>query len=149
VKALAEQSASSTEQITGIVAQIRGSVGETVAATTEGADQVQLSGEVVAAAARSFAEIADAVGAIRGRLSGVSIAAGRIGEASHAIKAGAQQMTDLSEANSAATEEVAAASEESAATSEEIGATAQELAEMARNLEGAVATFKVEGGSLG
>ena len=67
VKTLAEESASSTEQIAAIVGQMRGSVGETINAVETGKARVDEGVGVVESAGNAFAET---LGLVEGALGG-------------------------------------------------------------------------------
>lgn len=141
VKALAEESAGSTDQIAEIVTQMRNSVRQAITAVDTGKNQVDEGTGVVDSAGAAFAAIAQAVESISTEVGGVSASAERIQDATRAIESGTNQLTQVTENNSAASEEVAAASEQAAATSEEIGATAQELSTSAKELARTMGRF--------
>lgn len=142
VKALAEESAASTEQIGDIVERMRSSVSETVSAIETGRDLAETGAGVVYAVGSVFDEISESVATIQGRLAEVCSATDRMSDASSAIDAATSDLVATAESNSAVSEEVAAASEESAATAEEIGATAEELAASAAQLAAAMSRFR-------
>lgn len=148
VKALAEESASSTEQIARLVGEMRGSVQEARQATETGRQDVDRGADVIGAAGEAFSTIVDAVGAIDGQVKGLAEATGRISTATDSIGSGVRDLIEVAESNSAASEQVAASSEETAAAASEIGGSAQQLAGSARDLAGAMRKFTFGDGSL-
>jgi methyl-accepting chemotaxis protein len=143
VKALAEQSASSTGKIAEIVGSMKHGVGEAVSYSTSGRDQVLRGAEVVSSTGEAFRTIAGSIDEIDARSRAVEEATGRIEFRSQEIAAGAHELTGLTESNSAAAEQVAAASEEASATASEMGDRAHELASAAVELDGMLARFRV------
>lgn len=141
VKALAEESTSSTEEITSIVAQMRDSVSKTIEAMRSGREEIEQGAHIVATAGEAFQSINEAVEHIGRQVTDVSEAAGRIETVTGTISSGAEQLSTLTEGNSAAAEEVAATSEETAAASEEVGATSEELSGAADRLSEAMSRF--------
>jgi methyl-accepting chemotaxis protein len=143
VKSLAEESSQSTEQIAGIVAQMRESVASAVSAMETGRAEVDSGTAVVTAAGESFESINAAVSTISAKVQVAAESTNQIHTATDAIDSGAGRLLELTETASAASAQVAASSEEAAATSEEIGATAQELAASAKSLNTAMSRFRL------
>jgi methyl-accepting chemotaxis protein len=148
VKALAEESARSTEEIAGLVSQMRGSVVDARHATETGREDVDRGAEVIGDAGGAFRAIVDAVSEMDSQVSDLAQATSRISSATESIGSGIRDLVSVAESNSAAAEEVAASSEETAATATEIGTTAQELATDARTLSAALRQFTFGEGSL-
>jgi methyl-accepting chemotaxis protein len=144
VKALAEESASSTDQITSIVSKMRESVDHAIGAMTRGSGDVEDGSGIVMGLGTVFDSISEAVATIEERVPLVSHSASRITDSAQDISSGINSLVAVATQNAAATEQVAAASEESAATSEEIGATAQELETIGRDLTDLIGTFRLE-----
>jgi hypothetical protein len=67
---------------------------------------------------------------------------------SNEVTQSVESFASVSEENSASVEEVSAGTEEMTAQVEEVGASAQTLADMAANLTGLVAKFKLDSGAF-
>lgn len=148
VKALAEESANSTEEIASLVGQMRASVVDARRATETGGQDVEEGSKVIDGAAGAFRSIVDAVAAMETPVKGLVSANEDIQTATTLIGDGVRELVILAESNSAASEEVAASAEETAATSLEIGNTAQDLATNARDLASSLRGFTFGDGSL-
>ena len=144
VKALAEESARSTEQISGIVQEMRTSVSETVEAVQSGQSSVSEGAGIVETARGAFTSIATAVETIWAQSSGVSAASSQIEVATGTIRTELGELSKVAESTSAISEEVAASSQQTAGTAQEIGATAQELAAGALELAEAIGSFTLD-----
>lgn len=145
VKALAEESARSTEHIAEIVSEMRSSVALASSSMENGRGHVEEGAAVVQTAGQAFMTIADAVEAIDARVSDVSASADRIQGATRAIESGTTELTSVVEMNSAVSEEVAAASAQAAATSDEIGSTARQLEATSTQLSATMDRFTLRG----
>jgi methyl-accepting chemotaxis protein len=144
VKALAEESAASTNQITAIVSKMRDSVDHAMGAMKQGSGDVESGSDIVMGLGTVFDSISEAVATIEERVPLVSHSATLITESARDISNGINSLVAVATENAAATEQVAAASEESAATSQEIGATAQELEIVGANLTELIGSFRLE-----
>lgn len=134
VKALAEESARSTEEISSLVTTMRGSVSAARTATDTGRERVDGGADIIAGATSAFGDIAGSVELINSQVKQLAGAASEIADSTDSIAAGVRSFVVVAEDNSAASEQVAASAEQTAATASEIGSTAQELAESARKL---------------
>jgi methyl-accepting chemotaxis protein len=148
VKSLAEESATSAEEIAELVGHIRGSVADARAATDAGREDVSQGAQVIDGAGSAFRDIVDAVASMDSQVSGLVSANADIRDAAGAIGDGVQELLMVAESNSAVAEEVAASSEETAANASEIGGTAQDLAASSRDLAAALRGFTFGDGSL-
>jgi methyl-accepting chemotaxis protein len=143
VKALAEESSTSTDRIASIVGEMKAGMGATVHTTGEGQAEVDRGTSVVVSAREAFKTIAESVTDIDEGARSVAEATERIGVASADITTSAGELASLTESNGAAAEEVAAASEESSATAGELGNRASELAAASRTLIESLAQFRL------
>ena len=134
VKKLAEEAATSTEQINEIVDKMRRAVSAAVSAADEGSTTVESGSQTVLNAGESFGHIVRSVQQIHGQMQGLGTHASDVSTATDRITERSQRLVSVAESNSATGEEVAAASEEAAAASQEIGATAAELSNLADEL---------------
>lgn len=141
VKKLAEEAATSTEQINEIVDQMRTAVSAAVSAADMGSTTVRGGSETVLSAGESFVHIVRSVQMIHERMQGLGDHATAVTGATEKITERSARLVSVAESNSATGEEVAAASEEAAAASQEIGATAAELNQLADELAKAMDHF--------
>jgi methyl-accepting chemotaxis protein len=141
VKALAEESASSTETIAAIVGKMKGGVGAAVRTADEGSGAVSKGGSIVAEAGQAFRLIADTIAEIDVQAVDSQTATSRIVDVVARITENAAKLGDLTESNSAVAEQVAASSEEASATAADLGARAGELAGSAGSLSQTLSRF--------
>ena len=148
VKALAEESAQSTEQIAGLVGSIRASVAEARRATESGQSDVDRGAGIIGDAGTAFGGIVDAVNSMESKTRKLESATTAISGSTDAIGDGVKDLVVVAESNSAAAEQVAASSEELAANATEIGHTANDLAKSSRDLAAALRGFTFGDGSI-
>ena len=148
VKALAEESARSTEQIADLVGSIRESVADAKRATGSGQADVDQGAQIIGDAGSAFSNIVDAVTSMETKVRELSTATTSISGSTESIGLAVKDLVVVAESNSATAEEVAASSEELAASSTEIGHTAQDLAKSSRELAAALRGFTFGDGSL-
>jgi methyl-accepting chemotaxis protein len=171
VRKLAERSSGATKEIGGLIKGIQTTVAEAVKAMEEGAQQVELGVNEANDSGQSLAEILKAAEEVNRQVDQIAQAAQKmqglskeLEEATESVGAVVEQNTaateemaagsndvnesieniaSVGEQNSAAVEQVSAASEEMSSQVEEVSASAQSLAEMALNLKGVVAQFRL------
>ena len=144
VKGLAEETARSTEEIGGIVSQMRKSVTDATTAMESTKTVVDKGSGVISAAGEAFSDIVEAVEQIQDKASIVVESVDRIEEAASVLRSNSDELKSVSEQNSSASEEVAATSEEAAASAATIGQTAEELAGTAAELTKTIGRFNLE-----
>ena len=173
VRKLAERSGRATKEIASLIDEVQKGTADAVRAMESGSVEVEQGLVVGRRGAESIIEIRDASGArdaaldrvfgaltaIQGAARDVTAASDDIARVVQQTAAGAATMASssdsvtrsissiaaVSEENSAAAEEVSAATEEMSAQAEEVVASASTLADMAAQLDGLVAKFKLEG----
>jgi methyl-accepting chemotaxis protein len=171
VRKLAERSGRATKEIASLIAEVQKGTSDAVAAMSAGSAEVETGLVTGQQGAQSVVEIRDAAGArdaalervfraltaiaaAAGEVTGASddIArvvaetssnAGQMAQASDSVTRSIGSIAAVSEENSAAAEEVSAATEEMSAQAEEVVASAATLADMATQLDGLVARFKL------
>ncbi|HWI65631.1 MAG TPA: HAMP domain-containing methyl-accepting chemotaxis protein [Symbiobacteriaceae bacterium] len=171
VRTLAERSATSSKQITELIASVQGQISEAVSAMNAGAADVEDGSRLAADAARSLREIKSLVEASAGQVQqNAGTACGLVSDAQKVVAvfdalaavteentaateqmaAGAQEVghavggiADRAQENAAAAEEVSASVEELTAASEEVAASAEELSTVARELKAQVGRFRI------
>ncbi len=148
VKALAEESASSTEEIAALVTAMRESAERARSATDTGRADVTSGASTIHGASVAFGSIAESVDAMEAQVHGAVAAVERIDAATGSISAGVEELESVAESSSAVAEEVAASAEEMAATGSEIDGTASDLAKSANELAAALRGFTFGDASL-
>ncbi len=148
VKALAEESASSTQEIAELVGAMRQSASDARTATQAGQKDVVAGAEVIGRATAAFGGIADAVNDVDARVRQVVGSVDAIAEATGAIGTGVAELASVALANSAVAEEVAASSEEMAATGSELSDTAADLSASSQELAAVLRGFTFGDASL-
>ena len=176
VRKLAERSSRATKEIASLIAEVQSETERAVAAMDQGANEVKVGSELAEKSAAALVEIKTAaaerdraLGQVFEALSQIGGATSQVVTASDAIAAIATQtnaaaarmtaaartvstsidsIAAVSEENSAAAEEVSAATEEMSAQAEEVVASAASLADMANQLDGLVARFRLTSPSV-
>lgn len=130
VRKLAERTASSTDQIASMIAQIQSGIAEAVCSMSNGSEQARTSIEVVHRARHTMIDIAGETSALMREIAEIadSLEAQRTGSASIAEEI--EKIADASNSNSASIQQVAA--------------TARDMSGTAQGLRDAVAFFKPE-----
>jgi methyl-accepting chemotaxis protein len=160
VRKLAEQSGRSTKQIADLIAGVRSTVGETVAAiqgaqaeVVQGSMKSRAAGEalaqILAASSEVLAQndqVARLSSQIQRQMDEVAATAKQNLSAAEEMTTGAGGVQDVIEGVAAVSEESAAGAEELTASIEEVGAAAGELAGMSQRLQEMVGRFTVEQG---
>jgi methyl-accepting chemotaxis protein len=171
VRKLAENSATATKEIAGLIRTIQQTIGEAVQAMDAGAvevesgmgqaeeagqaldsilaasEEVNRQVEEIAAAAQemdaSANELVGSMDAVSAVVEENTAATEEMAAGSGEISQAIENIAAISEENSASTEEVSVTVEEVSAQVEEVTASAQSLAGMAQELQALVAQFKL------
>lgn len=143
VKSLAEQTAASSEQISGILDSIHATVDATVAAAAGGAERIASGSTVILEAHESFGKITDAVDDLSEPSSSVGGSTASIASSIGVIRDAVAGLSEVIEANLSHAGTVAAASEQSAANAAQIGAMAQDMTAAAADLARRLAAFEL------
>jgi methyl-accepting chemotaxis protein len=129
VRKLAEESQRAATSIGELIEEIQTDTKRTVETVERGAAQAQASAEVVEAARMAFGEIGELV-------EGIARQVGELVEST-------DEVANLAQGSSAASEQVSASTEETTSQTQEIAGTAQQLAASADALNQLVARFAV------
>jgi methyl-accepting chemotaxis protein len=129
VRKLAEESQEAAGSIAGLIVEIQRETENTVAAVEQGSRKSAESAGTVDAARDAFAQIAETIGDIRGRIQQVVTSS--------------NEVASVAEESSASAQEVSATTQETSASTQEIAASAQELARTADELQQLVGRFTV------
>jgi methyl-accepting chemotaxis protein len=177
VRKLAERSSTATKEIADLIANIQNGVNEAVRAMEEGNKEVNSGFELATNAGDSLNEILETVMEVSKEVDRIASASDELNKlsqemvkvtdgvssiveentaATEQMSASSDQVTKsietvagVAEENSAATEEVSASAEEMSAQVQEVVASAQSLAQMAEDLKGNIALFKITSNSGG
>lgn len=171
VRKLAERSASSAEEITHLIDNMREGIADAVAAMELGTDKVESGTELAQRAGGALAEILNALEVTNEQIQAISHETQTVTEQIGELVTAFEEVNHVTEENSAAAEEmaahsdrvanamesIAAVSEQTAASAEQVSASAEEmnasneevsnsahsLSEVAQQLRQLVAQFKV------
>ena len=144
VKNLAEQSASSAEEIEKLITNIQEETKLAILAMEEGTKQVNVGVEVVEIATQSFQNIAGEVQAIVEQIAEVNTATQALKVDAEGVVEAVKTINMVAEEASASTEEIAASCEEQKHSMTSIVESAESLAQLASNLQLAVNQFKIK-----
>ena len=143
VKKLAEQSASSANQISTLVKEIQNDSQNSVKAMTKVFGDVELETEIVNEAGKSFTNILNRISQITEKNQSVSATIQEISAGSEEILASTNETVHSLEETSSHTQSIAASMEEQLASMEEMVGTTTTLNEMAINLKDHVKKFTI------
>jgi methyl-accepting chemotaxis protein len=175
VRKLAERSSAATKEIGMLVKDIQHTVGDAVAAMSDGSSEVERGVEQARQAGKALAEILEAAAEVNRQVVGIAEAAGMMSGLSNELVAATDSVSavveentaateemsagsaevaqtidniaSVTEENSAAIEEVSASAEEMSAQVQEVTASAQYLSELAEMLKEVTMQFKLSEGS--
>ncbi|MET3292277.1 methyl-accepting chemotaxis protein [Brevibacillus fluminis] len=143
VRKLAEQSSSSSQQISALITTIQTETAKVVHAMEKGTKEVAEGIKVVNAAGQSFAHIQSSVRFVAEKSSHVSTLSKGVSTGTDQVVQSIAQIQGVAEAAASGTQNVSAASQEQLASMEEITSSAEALAKMAEELQELVGKFKV------
>lgn len=145
VKKLALQTGSASEEIAGLIGEIKDEIALTAAATREEVAAVTAGLELASVANASFRDILAAVGAVAEHCRITADASSDVTVRMSGLAAAVMQISSISAEAAGQSQNVAAAAEEQSASMEEVAASAQELSRMADELQKLVSFFKLNG----
>lgn len=143
IRALAEQSKESSENISKLIASISAETNNTVITSDTINKKLteQISG--IDDTIDSFKEIIEAIGQIIPKIQNVNLLAADINKQKDNILSRVETASSIAEETSASSEQISAAAQEMNASSEEVASTAQSLSAMTSNLLSDVQKFKL------
>ncbi|PRO65346.1 hypothetical protein C6I21_09285 [Alkalicoccus urumqiensis] len=144
VRKLAEQTSSSTGEITNLVAQMQESVQESVEMTQSGRSAVASGAEFAASAGGTFADVTGSVDAMSRKMREAAASVETMQEKLQEVTGVVQENTAIAEQSSEHAQNVAAAAEEQTASVQEIHDSAARLAQAAESLEVSLQAFHME-----
>ncbi|RSL29982.1 HAMP domain-containing protein [Salibacterium salarium] len=142
VRKLAEESQSSSQQITNIIKEIQNDITESIQSISTVSSEVNEGLTMASGSQESFEEISKYTGLVAEQIESLAATSQQIAASSQQVSASFNEITQVSRDNSARTQSVAASSEEQAASSEEIDSSAKSLSSLAEELQKAVNKFK-------
>lgn len=143
VRKLAEQSSGSANQITELISDIVGQMGQAASAMEAATKEVAQGTELVHSTGRSFEQIQESASETAKQVEDVSSAVRHLSDGSEKIVQSVQLLLDVADQATEGTHSVSAASEEQLATMEEIAASAAYLSNLSEELQVLIDRFKV------
>jgi methyl-accepting chemotaxis protein len=143
VRKLAEESASSTQQIANLVTTIQGDMKQAVSASELSSESVTSSMDAVKSADAVFESIKISVESLAAGITEVSGSIKDIADGTKSMQGAMKDIADVSNQNASRAQSVSATTEEQSASTQEIAAATRNLAEQAQELAAEVASFKV------
>lgn len=143
VRKLAEQTAGSAEQITGLISQIQIDSKNTSLSMTTAANDVDAGITIVQDAGESFHRIEHSVQELVILVEEVSQSLDQLKEHTNTINGSILEVNSMASEAAASTENVSAATEEQVASMQEIAASSTSLAQLASDLQDKIKQFKI------
>ncbi|KUO77529.1 MAG: hypothetical protein APF77_13855 [Clostridia bacterium BRH_c25] len=143
VRKLAEQSSTSAQQITELIAKIHQEIERAVTNMTTGTKEVDEGVVIVSEAGDSFRTIVGEIENIVLQIENVNESIQSVAISSDDIAKSISSAAAITEEAAASTEEISASSEEQVAAILEVASSSQELAKMAEELNSVVSRFKL------
>lgn len=143
IRALAERSKQSSDEISGILQGISTRSQEVTDSLSQSADETRKGSELVNASGESFRAILQAVKQVSQQVQEVSAASEQMSAGSEEIAASMVELERMANTTASHSQQVAAASEEQLASVQEVAASSQQLQQLANELREAVGKFKV------
>jgi len=143
VRKLAEQSAKSSQEITGIINHMGNEIGISVSAVERANDEVEKCKKSALDTQQGFEVIAKRLTTVKDGIEQIAAAIDETATGTQSMVASVETIRTLADATSAGVQTVAASTEEQAASMHEISDNAQSLAGLATELNAVVQKFKV------
>jgi len=143
IRKLAEQSNSFTNDIKGVIDELKTKSSNAVDLIQETKQVVDEQAGSVGETEGKFTNIAEAIDAIKGVIDKLNQSSALMGENKNSIIQITQNLSAFSEENAASTEEASAAMEEQSATVEEIASSGDNLAKVAEELKTLIDSFTI------
>lgn len=143
VKKLAEQTSSSSEEISQFVQQIQRDIMDLTRVMENGLNSVMEGMSVAKGAEDAFKNIEQSIGELDDQIAGVSAATEQLNYGAEGIVKSVKRISEITERTAGGAQSVSAASEEQLASMEEIANSVQTLYELSGRLQHLMAGFKV------
>lgn len=144
IRALADESYASTEEIAQLLDEISKQTEMTVMKMKEARTQIESQKEFVGQTGSSFEEIQRRMSNLQQDSRMIYEAVDQMTASRQTVVSAIEQLSAVSEEQAAASEEVSAASEEQTAASEELERIASRLAEESEQMTNEIQTFKID-----
>ncbi|MBA4533270.1 methyl-accepting chemotaxis protein [Brevibacillus halotolerans] len=143
VRLLAEQSTHSAEQVDKLIMSIQEETNQAVHSMDLATQEAEEGINLINTAGDSFELIQVTVEQVTAQIQEVTAAIKQLSEGSKEMVSSMEMITEVAETAASSTQEVSASTEEQLATMEEITHAASSLADMAEELQGLLAKFKI------
>lgn len=143
VRKLAEQSQAATQQISGLIDEIRKDTERAVVAMHKGSREVELGSQQVHNSGKTFQDIVNFIDQVSNQTKGISGGIQDISLHSNQIVAAVRHVGETGKDILGQTQTVSAATEEQSAAMEEIASSSQALAKLAEELRKSTGRFRV------
>lgn len=143
IRKLAEETSHSSGQIAQIIGGIQSQISEAVHSMESSSLQVKEGTEIVHHASSLFEKIADEVSGISDQVGKVTQLVQEVTQNSQEVVESFGNMSAISEETAASSEEVSASAQQQNSAVEEISNSATNLASLAKELQSAIAVFKI------
>ena len=143
VRKLAEESRSSSEQISELITKNLADMKVAVEAGQRGSNLVTQGLSAVQAAGETFSRISADVTELCSQVDVVTVAVQEVAEGSESVASSVRSIESSSNTSAGEAQSISAATEEQTASMQEISTASANLAELAGRLQAAVASFKV------
>lgn len=143
VRKLAEQVASSVQDITGIATNIQMESGTVAESLGTGYKEVEEGTQQLLKTSETFNEIREAVTSMVTNINHVSERLVELNNGSQKMHGSVEEIASVSEESAAGIQETAASTEQSSSSMDEIATNSRQLAEYAENLNSLVNRFKI------
>lgn len=144
IRKLAEQSATSAEQINRLIGDIRVVTSNTVHSMEKATEEVMEGISLVHSFGKAFRMINQSIHEVARQNSDVTDSVQKISETAHNFVSLIKSTAEIADISAASTQNISSATEEQLASMEEISASAGNLARMAEELKMHVKMFKVK-----
>ncbi|GAA5416075.1 hypothetical protein Pryu01_01107 [Paraliobacillus ryukyuensis] len=143
VRVLAEQVASSVEEITGIVTGIQQESNNVAVTLETGYQQVNEGTKQINTTGQTFEEIGESMSNMVNRIENISADLQDISKNGNGMRKSVEDISSVAEESAAGVEETAASAQQTASSMEEIAASSKELSQLAEQLTQQIRQFKV------
>ncbi|WP_216830817.1 methyl-accepting chemotaxis protein [Alkalihalobacterium elongatum] len=143
VRKLAEETKTSTAQISKIILQVQDLTSHAVEVMEEGTSQVEAGTRVIESLGLDFSEIMSSIDEVSNQIHDVSAVSQQLSANSEEVAATMNELSKIAQESSMNSQNVAASTEEQLATMEEINASATELSKVAQQLNDMINRFRL------
>jgi len=144
IRMLAEQSASSTQEIDGVVKELLNNLRETVSVMDEVVENTDAQRNSVEVSLDKYNQIDGGIVNTQENIGYLTSSSDKIVMNTKNLQNVVSQITNIAEENAANTEEVSAATEEQNASMQEVSSSSSGLSDLAKELKRIVDTFELE-----